>query len=83
MRRAPPGAGPLPPGSITDLLAWTLRREPASVAPVAALIERKTHGNAFFVRECLKSLADAGHLVPDPAAGGWRWDAAGPRGWPA
>jgi PAS domain S-box-containing protein len=41
---------------ITNLIADTLRSDKKSVAPLAALVKRKTGGNPFFVSEFLKML---------------------------
>ena len=41
---------------ITNLIADTLRSDKKSVAPLAALVRRKTGGNPFFVSEFLKML---------------------------
>jgi hypothetical protein len=38
------------------------------------LLLAKTHGNALFVRELLKSLEQRGGFTFEPAQGRWRWD---------
>jgi PAS domain S-box-containing protein len=47
---------PLEIADITNLIADTLSSDQKSVAPLAALVRRKTGGNPFFVSEFLKML---------------------------
>ncbi len=67
-------------GNLTEddlgaMLAGALGAAREDVAPLAALTQEKTHGNAFFATEFLKSLAAERLLAFDPDAGRWRWDA--------
>ncbi|MEP6876005.1 MAG: AAA family ATPase, partial [Burkholderiales bacterium] len=63
--------GPLTGRDLTDLVADTLRCEPARAEPLARLIERKTGGNPFFVTQFLKMLEREGHLRFDVAQACW------------
>ncbi|MEO7732118.1 MAG: serine/threonine-protein kinase PknK, partial [Kofleriaceae bacterium] len=67
---------PLPPIEITKLIADTLHRDTAEVAGLALLVCRKTDGNPFFVRQFLRALREAGHIVFDPAQRGFVFDTA-------
>jgi predicted ATPase/class 3 adenylate cyclase/predicted Ser/Thr protein kinase len=48
--------------SIAHLLSDTLSLSTSEAAPLATLIEQKTHGNAFFVHRFLESLYEDGHI---------------------
>lgn len=63
--------GPLTGHDVTDLVADTLRCEPARAEPLARLIERKTGGNPFFVTQFLKMLEREGLLSFDVAQARW------------
>jgi len=63
--------GPLNERDLIDLVADTLRCEPARAEPLAQLIERKTGGNPFFVTQFLKMLERDGHLSFDIAQARW------------
>ncbi len=65
--------GPLGVDAINELIAHFLRSDIEHTRSLAALVERKTGGNPFFVNQFLKNLYDEGQLLLDPAAG-WRWD---------
>ena len=65
-----PLAGP----AVEQLVADTLRIEPALAAPLSRVVFEKAQGNPFFVRELLRSLHEDGAIVFDPEAGRWRWD---------
>ncbi|HEY0992008.1 MAG TPA: AAA family ATPase, partial [Kofleriaceae bacterium] len=67
---------PLRVDQVTALIADTLHRDPAAVAPLARLVCRKTDGNPFFMRQLLLALHEAGHIVFDPAHGWFTFDAA-------
>ena len=66
--------GPLSAASVGALVADVLDAEPGAVAELAAVLQRKTAGNAFFVLRHLQQLFDDGGLHRDAA--GWRWDDA-------
>ncbi|MDQ7969877.1 MAG: AAA family ATPase [Oxalicibacterium faecigallinarum] len=63
---------PLAEENIVELLADTLRREPAEVKPLATLIFHKTLGNPFFINQFVKNLHAEGMLTFDD--GQWQWD---------
>ncbi|MEO8804776.1 MAG: AAA family ATPase [Burkholderiaceae bacterium] len=65
--------GPLTGHDLSDLVADTLRCEPARAEPLALLIERKTGGNPFFVTQFLKMLEREGHLRFDVAQACWTY----------
>src|SRR5205823_719235 len=65
---------PLRVSSLTELVADTLSTSGAEVRELAELIEEKTSGNPFFVRELLKALHADGLLRFDGSARRWRWD---------
>jgi len=65
----------LPISQIAALIADTLHREVEAVAPLARLVCRKTDGNPFFVRQLLIALHEAGHIVFDPTAHHFAFDA--------
>jgi predicted ATPase/serine phosphatase RsbU (regulator of sigma subunit) len=67
---------PLTLEHVVDLLADTLRLEPAVVRPLAQILIRKTDGNPFFVQHFLGSLHEQRLLRFDGAAGRWSWDDA-------
>jgi len=68
--------GPLAGRDLTDLVADTLRCEPAGAEPLAALIERKTGGNPFFVTQFMKMLEREGHLRFDVSQSRWTYQIA-------
>lgn len=60
--------------SLTDLIAEATLT-PASLARgLAGLVEEKTGGNPFFVRQFLRNLVDEAQLRFDEERGGWSWD---------
>lgn len=60
--------------SLTDLVA-DATLTPASLARgLADLVQQKTGGNPFFVRQFLRHLIDEGQLRFDEERGGWTWD---------
>ncbi|MBI5721951.1 MAG: AAA family ATPase [Burkholderiales bacterium] len=65
--------GPLAPPDLAQLLADALRTEAADVAPLAALVHRKTGGNPFFAMQYLRLLEREGRLRFDEAAAAWTW----------
>ncbi|HSB71082.1 MAG TPA: sigma 54-interacting transcriptional regulator [Candidatus Methylomirabilis sp.] len=63
--------GPLRLQDLTLLVGDTLHGEPATVEPLAALVQRKTDGNPFFVLQFLKMLRQEGLVAFDHAEGRW------------
>ncbi len=66
--------GPLGDADLAALVADTLRERAERVAPLAALVQRKTGGNPFFALRFLHVLVQEGQLQHDPRRGGWCWD---------
>ncbi len=64
----------LSPGDIRNLLSDALNHEPEQTGSLADLTLEKTRGNAFFVKEFLKSLADDELLKFDFESRSWGWD---------
>ncbi|HET6145971.1 MAG TPA: serine/threonine-protein kinase PknK [Polyangia bacterium] len=67
---------PLSELSVSQIVADTLRCEPADSRALAAMVSRKTHGNPFFVNELLGMLYREGAFPFLSAEGRWGWDAA-------
>jgi predicted ATPase/GAF domain-containing protein/ABC-type transporter Mla MlaB component len=61
---------------VAALLGDALDTAAPQLMPLAEEVHRKTHGNPFFVRQFLKSLAHSGALAFDEARGAWVWDLA-------
>ncbi|PSB09853.1 hypothetical protein C7B76_24775 [filamentous cyanobacterium CCP2] len=59
---------------INQLIADTLRQDPAATAPLANLVLTKTDGNPFFVNEFLKQLQAENLLYFNPEQRCWQWD---------
>ena len=69
----------LAPLSLADsllLLAESLHAPPADCEALAALCQRKTGGNPFFLAQFLRRLHAQGQLAYDRRAGCWAWDLA-------
>ncbi|OYD82105.1 AAA family ATPase [Azospirillum brasilense] len=66
--------GPLPPDELRRMIADSLDRQPDEVAPLAARLQERTGGNAFFVVQLLTALERSGHLWFDRDARRWDWD---------
>lgn len=66
--------GPLGEEDLAALVADTLRERAERVAPLAALVQRKTGGNPFFALRFLHVLVQEGQLQHDPRRGAWCWD---------
>ena len=66
--------GPLSSEAVTAMLAVTLGREPAEVAPLVEVVGRKTSNNPFFIRQFLLHVVEQGLLWPELS--GWDWDTA-------
>lgn len=60
--------------STTYLVADTLGAQPAEIAELAAIIERKTGGNPFFIGQFLRNIHEEGLLHFDSDGGVWRFD---------
>jgi len=65
---------PLTRDDLGQLLADSLRCEPAHAASLAQLIHQKTTGNPFFAIQFISTLADEGLLAFDYGEGRWVWD---------
>ena len=65
---------PLDPQHLGQLIADTLRCDPARAAPLAHLLDEHTGGNPFFAIQFISSLADEGMLAFDHHAAQWSWD---------
>jgi predicted ATPase/transcriptional regulator with GAF, ATPase, and Fis domain len=63
--------GPLPLPDLTSFVGDTVHRETADVQALAALIQKKTDGNPFFVIQFLKTLEQEGHFLFDHGCAGW------------
>jgi predicted ATPase/signal transduction histidine kinase len=68
---------PLDLEAVAAMCVDTLRVQPARVAPLAQLVQRKTAGNAFFARRFLLHLHQTGLLRWEGESAGWQWDTAG------
>lgn len=58
------------------LVADTLGAQPAEIGELAAIIERKTGGNPFFIGQFLRTIHEDGLLHFDGESGVWRFDIA-------
>jgi predicted ATPase/serine phosphatase RsbU (regulator of sigma subunit) len=68
---------PLDLEAVSALVAETLRLDAQTVAPLAAVLLRKTNGNPFFLQQFLTALAEQKVLRFDAATRRWNWDATG------
>lgn len=59
---------------ICRLLSDTLKRRSETVVDLAHLVDGKTGGNPFFLKEFLRSLHETGLLQYDTSSGRWEWD---------
>jgi predicted ATPase/signal transduction histidine kinase/tRNA A-37 threonylcarbamoyl transferase component Bud32 len=59
---------------INQLIADTLNSNPETTLPLAELINSKTRGNSFFVKEILMFLYEKNLLNFDFQAGYWQWN---------
>ena len=59
---------------VTALAMDTLHKDEEAVLPLAQLIENKTAGNPFFLREFMRSLYMEKLLVFEHTKGGWQWN---------
>ena len=65
---------PLDHEDLAQLIADSLRCEPARTAPLARLLHEKTAGNPFFAIQFLASLAEEDLLVFEHREARWSWD---------
>ena len=68
---------PLDAHTTNQLIADSLRAQPADTAPLATLVYEKTDGNPFFVTEFLRSLHRERLLRYDRTEKAWKWDTEG------
>ena len=66
--------GPLPAGSVTQLLSDTLQGNSEPVDRLQRLLVEKTAGNPFFLRQFLTALHLQNKLTFDYSRNGWVWD---------
>ncbi|MFP2909541.1 AAA family ATPase [Pyxidicoccus sp. 3LFB2] len=66
---------PLSRKDCAQLIGDTLGADPQTLAPLAALVCDKTHGNPFFTLQLLFALHRAGLVTFDRGRGVWRWSA--------
>jgi PAS domain S-box-containing protein len=59
---------------LCQLITDTLHCARADAEPLAAIILRKTNGNALFVNQFLRTLYRDGLVMFDPVRHQWRWD---------
>lgn len=64
----------LPQGPVTDMVADALSCKAEEAAPLAAVVQDKTRGNPFFVRQFLAVLERDGLLRFARGEGRWTWD---------
>jgi PAS domain S-box-containing protein len=65
---------PLAREDLAQLIADSLRCEPARTTPLARLLHEKTAGNPFFAIQFLSSLAEEGLLTFEHREARWSWD---------
>lgn len=65
----------LAPLDILQLVADLLQAPQESLAELALIVEKKTGGNPFFVRQFMTALVEERLLQFDQQCGVWRWDA--------
>lgn len=65
---------PLNREQTADLLADTLHCDPASTLPLAELVERKTAGNPFFMKQFLQTLYEKKLFEFNVASRCWHWE---------
>ncbi|CAO3426775.1 AAA family ATPase [Azospirillum endophyticum] len=66
--------GPLASDDLSRMVADSLERKPDEVTALAALLEERTGGNAFFAVQLLTALERSGSLWFDRGAKRWDWD---------
>lgn len=65
---------PLEVGSVNAMLADMLSQSEEQLAPLAAVVHKKTSGNPFFVSQFVASLHAERLLTFDEPSGRWQWD---------
>ncbi|MBO3457304.1 AAA family ATPase [Aetokthonos hydrillicola Thurmond2011] len=65
---------PLNLGQVNEFIANTLKAESISTQKLADLVEKKTQGNPFFIKEFLKSLYAEQLVKFDTNSGIWSWN---------
>ncbi|MEO1636166.1 MAG: AAA family ATPase, partial [Cyanobacteria bacterium J06631_9] len=65
---------PLGCADVARLVADTLHRDPAEVAPLSDVLFQKTEGNPFFLTQMLTSLHGEGLISFEPASKQWQWN---------
>jgi PAS domain S-box-containing protein len=65
---------PLVRDVVEQLVADTLRCEPAHSAPLSQLVHEKTTGNPFFLIQFLRAIAEEGLLTFEHDQERWSWD---------
>jgi PAS domain S-box-containing protein len=65
---------PLVCENLRQLIADTLRLEPARVTALAELVHEKTAGNPFFAIQFISALGEEALLTFDHSKGRWSWD---------
>ncbi|MGF6574837.1 putative ATPase/signal transduction histidine kinase [Paraburkholderia sp. GAS333] len=66
--------GPLDTANVTALLADALHCDAAHVYPLAVVVQKKTGGNPFFIKQLLLTLADHQLIAYDGISARWKWD---------
>ena len=66
--------GPLPPGSVKQLLSDTFQGNSEPVDRLQRLLVDKTAGNPFFLKQFLTALHHQKKLTFDYSRNGWVWD---------
>ncbi len=67
---------PLTLDDVSQMLHETFGRELSDVRPLAELLDEKTSGNPFFIKQFLKSVYEDELLGFDSQRGGWSWNVA-------
>jgi PAS domain S-box-containing protein len=68
--------GPLALEAVNGLVADVLGSTREAAEPLAALLDRQSGGNPFFLVQLLTTLYEETLLELDAATGAWRWDVA-------
>jgi predicted ATPase/signal transduction histidine kinase/tRNA A-37 threonylcarbamoyl transferase component Bud32 len=61
---------------VAEFVAGALHQDVATAAPLAEIVQQKTAGNPFFIRQFLKALHHSKLIYFDAAGGGFRYEAA-------
>jgi len=56
------------------MLADLFQQDESKVASLAQIVWSQTHGNAFFIIECLRALMEGGYVRYNNTSGAWSWD---------